>query len=146
MTETRLTFEQYVSKLATSETQSTDLALAFGQLYRMAIDGDKDAAIFILTKFPEMPASMKKAIWQSSKAPGSGRKVEAKSDAIWLTIEITKFSGRSIQKGIQDCAELYQMDEESVKKAWERANRRNNVLGDKSGEHLINAFLKDKLD
>lgn len=145
MTDPRLTFEQYVNTLTAFQSQNTELALSFGQLYLMALDGDKDAAIFILTKFPEMPASMKEAIWHSSKARGSGRKVEAKSDAIWLTIEIAKFSGRSIQQGIQDCAELFQMDEESVKKAWDRASSRNSVFGDEFGAFLIKTNLKDKL-
>ena len=145
MTDPRLTFEQYVNTLTASQSENSKLVLLFGQLYLMALDGDKDAAILILTKFPEMPASMKEAIWHSSKARGSGRKVEAKSDAIWLTIEIAKFSGRSIQQGIEDCAELFQMDEESVKKAWDRASSRNSVFGDEFGAFLIKTILKDRL-
>jgi hypothetical protein len=145
MANPQLPFEQYLSKLTSTETQHTELALAFGQLYLMALDGDKDAAIFILTKFPEMPTSMKDTISLASKNRGSGRKVETKSDAIWLTIEIAKFSGRSIQQGIEDCAELYQMDEESVKKAWDRAHRRNSVFGDQFAKFLICTSLNDKM-
>lgn len=111
----------------------------------MALDGDKDAALFILTKYPSMPQRMKDLIWGAANLKKRGRKISEKSDLSWLTIEIAKFSGRSIQQGIQDYAVLFDMDEESIKKAWDRARKVNEKMNKDFGSQLISNALRNKL-
>jgi hypothetical protein len=94
-------------------------------LFNMVMDGNKDWAIFLLGMMPPMPDELRSFVWECTRRPAEpGRKVEAKADQIWLTIELAKYSGKSVEYGIQKCAEIFDMDNESVKKAWDRSNKR----------------------